>query len=163
MWNIVVVAVMAALTGFYMLPAEQSMSRNHELEARQMAISMGVYRQAVRAYYTANNGTLNYSVTVAELNAGNFLPEWSHLRALGENGPWANYRNAAGTVYVYPKELPTRNMLAELLDVAHRSVNVAVYRAADSSLYSPGDNQRFPHPQTGGGIPDGAPVWIATP
>lgn len=163
MWNIVVVAVMAALAGIYILPSEQALGRAEDMKARELAGSMAVYRQAVSAYYGKFGAKTNYSATVAELKAGNFLPDWSRLYTEGEAGPWTNYRNAAGIIYIYPKQLPEKNILPDLLELAHNSVSVTVYRATDSSLYSPGDNKRFKHALAGAAIPDGAPVWIASP
>lgn len=160
MWNIVVVTVMAALVGIYMLPSERNLSSARDMQAREMADSMGVYRQAVVRYFTAT-GKPEGSASMDELKSGGYLPEWSRLYAQGNDAPWDNYRNVEGIIYIYPKALPEINIVPDLLTLAHNSVTVTVYRAADKTLYSPGDNQRFPHNLGGRPIPDGAPVWMA--
>jgi len=160
MWNIVVITVMAALVGLYVLPSERNMNSMREMQAREMADSMGVYRQAVVRYFTAT-GKLDWSASMDELKDGHYLPEWSSVYAQGDAAPWDNYRNADGIIFIYPKVLPETNIVPDLLALAHNSVTVTVYRAADNTLYSPGDNMPVTLDLGGKPIPDGAPVWMA--
>lgn len=161
MWNLVIVAVMAALTGFYSLSPERSLMAEKTQEEREMAESMGIYRQAVIAYFTAHNVT-NTSVGIETLKDEGMLPAWSTLYTHSATSIWENYRDSAGVIYIYPSTLPPSNIVSPLLTLSRYSLNVGVYRASDNSLYSPVDGSRITLASLGGvSIPDTAPVWMA--
>jgi hypothetical protein len=161
MWSAIVVAVMAALTGFYMLPAERSYIAMKNLQARELAESMGVYRQAVVAYFSANDMT-NTSVDIDTLKAAGMVPTWSMLYTSSDTSIWANYRDSSGVIYIYPATLTSTNIVSEVLKLSRNSMTVGIYRASDHSLYSPVDGTRVVLNSLGGvSIPDTAPVWMA--
>lgn len=159
MWSAMIVAVMAALTGFYMLPAERSRMAVENLQAREQAESMGMYRQAVVAYFSAHDVT-NTSVGIDTLKEQGMVPAWSTLHSRPSS--WANYRDGAGVIYIFPSTLSAPNIVGEVMKLSHNSLTVGVYRALDHSLYSPVDGRRVMLPALGAAaIPDTAPVWLA--
>ena len=161
MWSLVVVCVLAAASGFYMMPAERAhvTARNHE--AREQAVAMAVYRAAVVAYFSAND-LKNTSVTLATLTSTGALPDWSPLRNAGASLIWRNYRDGAGVIYIYPATLPAANIVSEVLALSQNALTVGIYRAADRSLYSPADGKRVVLATLGAvSIPDTALVWLA--
>lgn len=161
MWNMFIVAAMAALTGVYMLPAERSQITIQNQQARELAETMGIYRQAVVAYFSANNVT-NTSVSINTLKNAGMLPTWSILYTSSTTSIWANYRDSSGVIYIYPATTPSLNIVSELLKLSQNSMNVGIYRASDNSLYSPLDGIRVTLGSLGAAsIPDSAPVWIA--
>ena len=159
MWSAIVVAVMAALTGFYMLPAERSRIVVENQLARTQAESMGVYRQAVVAYFSAHDET-NTSVRFEVLKASGMMPGWS--AQYGSTSAWTNYRDGAGVIYIFPAAMPSPAIVGEVLALSHHSMSVGVYRASDHTLYSPVDGSRIALASLGtAAIPDAAPVWLA--
>lgn len=161
MWNFVIVAVMAALTGFYTLSSERSVANIKDQETRVQAESMGVYRQAVIAYFTAHNVT-GTSVDIDTMKNEGMVPTWSTLYTDSAASIWANYRDSAGIIYIYPTTLPSANIVNEVLKLSKYSMNVGIYSTSDGSLYSPADGNRITlTPLPGVSIPDTAPVWMA--
>lgn len=161
MWSAVIVFVMAALSGFYMMPAERSRIAVENLAAREQAESMGIYREAVVAYFAAHDVT-GTSVSFSALKSAHVLPEWSPLSASSANVPWSNYRDSAGVIYIFAATPGTRNIVSEVMTLSHNSLNVGIYRAADRSLYAPADGTRVDLASLGAGvIPDAALVWMA--
>ncbi len=161
MWSITVFVVMTALAGVYMLPAERSEMAVQDLKARELAESMGVYRQAVVAYFSASDVT-DTSVDIDTLKGAGMVPTWSTLYTNSAATIWKNYRDSAGVIYVYPATLPSANITSELLKLSQYSLTVGIYRNSDGSLYSPVDGARITLTSLGGvSIPDTAPVWMA--
>jgi hypothetical protein len=161
MWSVIIVAVMAALTGFYMLPAERSQLALENLQARELAESMGVYRQAVVAYFSANDVS-NTSIGIDTLKAAGVVPTWSTLYTRSDTSIWTNYRDSAGVIYIYPATLASTNIVSEVLKLSQNSMTFGIYRASDHSLYSPVDGTRVTMTSLSGlSIPDTAPVWMA--
>ncbi|MTV41729.1 hypothetical protein [Duganella radicis] len=160
MWNLLVIVVMAALGGFYLLPAERGHIAAGEQLMREQAGAMGIYRQAVITYFSLHDQT-DTSVDISTLRASGLLPAWSPLASPGAAPAWANYRDSAGVIYIYPLAQAAPNMVGEVLKLSHNSMNVGVYRAADHSLYSPLDGARVALAAGTFAIPDGAPVWMA--
>lgn len=161
MWSLVIAAVMAALTGFYMMPAERSTMAEKNLEARELAESMGMYRQAVIAYFSAHNVT-NTRVGIDTLKSEGMVPTWSTLYTRSATSIWASYRDSTGVIYIYPATPASTNIVSELLKLSQYSMSVGIYRASDHSLYSPVDGTRVVLASLGGvSIPDTAPVWMA--
>jgi hypothetical protein len=154
------VAALAVLAGFYGRAPAPAAAAPQVLQARALAESMAVYRQAVRDYYRAHDAA-GAGVDLDTLRAAGTLPAWSMLSAPGAAAPWTHYRAADGVVYVYPAA-PVPDLTAELLRLSQRSLTVAVFRAADASLYSPVDGRRTAAPALAAlPVPDGAPVWMA--
>ncbi|HVK95709.1 MAG TPA: type IV pilus biogenesis protein PilM [Noviherbaspirillum sp.] len=155
MWSMVVVAMMAGLVGYYIMPAQRSIVVMEDMKARELADNMGIYRAAVVDYFSANPHLLNTSVPIGTLT----LPDWSTGSAMSL---WANYRGGDGTIYIYPTDLPPVNIVFDVLQLSRGSYSVGVYRAADNSLYSPVDGTRVTYAALGSvSVPDGAPVWLA--
>jgi hypothetical protein len=161
MWATMVVFVMAALTGFYMLPAERGRIAVEQRQARELAESMALYRQAVVSYYSANDVT-GASIGIDTLKAAGVVPSWSALYTRSAQAIWGNYRDSAGVIYIYPATPAPRNIVGEVLALSGNSLNVGIYRASDRSLYAPADGTRVAlAPQAAAAIPDGALVWLA--
>jgi hypothetical protein len=161
MWAIAMVVAMAALTGIYMLPAERSAMAVQDLTARELAESMSVYRQSVVKYFMANNVT-DTSISIDALKNMGMIPTWSTLYTQSSSVIWANYRDSAGVIYIYPTTMPSVNITSELKKLSQYSLNVGLYQASDNSLYSPVDGTRVTHTSLASrSIPDNAPVWIA--
>ena len=90
------------------------------------------------------------------------VPTWSTLYTHSATSIWANYRDSAGVIYIYPSTLPPSNIVSQILKLSRYSMNVGIYRASDNSLYSPVDGTRITLASLGGvSIPDTAPVWMA--
>lgn len=162
MWSLVIVFVMAALTGFYAMPAERSRLATENQSARELAESMALYRQAVLAYYSAHQVN-DPSVDIDTLKQSGVVPSWSTLSTRSASVIWANHRDGAGVIYIYPSVPAPRNIVAEVLKLSGNSMLVGVYRAADQSLYSPADGTRvaLASPGPAAAIPDAALVWLA--
>jgi len=160
MWAVLIMVVMVALGGWYGWPAEQRREAVVRQQADDDAGTMAVYRDAVMAYFKANNVT-DTSVSLAGLKGAGVLPAWSKL-ATSPTVAWTNYRDGAGQIYIFPAAAGARPIVAELLALSRNSLNVGVYRAADHTLFSPVDGTRIALPTLGEAvIPDGAPVWLA--
>jgi type II secretory pathway pseudopilin PulG len=161
MWALAVTVALAAVTGVYMLPAQRSLMAVQDQNARELAESMGLYRQAVVAYFSANNSTLT-SVQLTSLKTAGFIPTWSTLYTQSSTSIWANYRDSAGNIFIYPTTLPSTSITSELLALSQNAVTVGVYRASDRSVYSPADGTRVSFSSLNNvSIPDAAPVWLA--
>lgn len=162
MWGFLVLAAMLAVTGVYSFPVERNQAVVQEFEVRKAAENMALYREAVVRYFDVNNVT-NTSVTIDDLKTAGHLPNWTTVSINSALSNWANFRDAAGTIYIYPAVLPSSNMVTAVLEVSEYSSLVAVYRAVDTSLYFSVDGQSVIATSLSGiPIPDGAPVWIAT-
>jgi hypothetical protein len=161
MWAVLIVVFAVALGGWYGWPAEHGREAVVRQQASEDAGSMGIYREAVIAYFKANNVT-DTSVSLADLKLAGVLPAWSRLADGATAAAWTNYRDTAGQIYIFPAAAGARPIVAELLALSRNSLNVGVYRAADHSLVSPVDGTRIALPSLGAAvIPDGAPVWLA--
>ncbi len=161
MWSAVIVFVMAALSGFYMMPAERSRIAVENLAAREQAESMGLYRQAVVAYFTAHDVT-NTGVGMADLKSAGVLPAWSALSTRPAAAIWSNYRDSAGVIYIYAAKPAAPNIVSEVMKLSHNSLSVGIYRASDHSLYAPADGTRVTLTTLGSAtLPDTALVWLA--
>ncbi|KQV45205.1 type IV pilus biogenesis protein PilM [Massilia sp. Root335] len=160
MWAVLIVVFVAALGGWYGWPAEHGREAVVRQQASEDAGSMGIYREAVMAWFKANDVT-DTSVSLADLKLAGVLPAWSKL-ATAPTAAWTNYRDGAGRIYIFPAAAGTRPIVAELLALSRNSLNVGIYRAADHTLASPVDGTRIALPPLGDAvIPDGAPVWLA--
>lgn len=158
MWNIAVLAVLTSVIGMALIPNERGLSRVDDFNQRAQATEMAVYREAVIRFLDANPAA-TLPVSVATLRANKLIPDWSSLKSDGAALKWTHKMDAERILYVYPKVMPDKNLIPELLDISHRSALIAVYRASGSALYFP--TSATPYPVTVAGIPDGTPVWIA--
>ena len=160
MWAVLLVVFALTLGGWYGWPAEHGREIVVERQASEDAETMGIYRQAVTAWFKAN-GVVDTSASLADLKAAGVLPAWSRL-ATGTATIWTNYRDSAGQIYIFPAAAGAPPVIAELLALSRNSLNVGIYRAADHTLFSPVDGTRIALPALGAAvIPDGAPVWLA--
>ena len=162
MWAILILVVAAMLGSLYEFPAERRQQVVDRQQATEVAETMGVYRQAVVAYFKANDVT-DTSVSLADLQLAGVLPAWSGLSTGAAAATWTNYRDSSGRIYIFPAASGSPPIITELLALSRNSLNVGIYRAADHTLLSPVDGARIALPALGGAvIPDGAPVWLAT-
>jgi hypothetical protein len=161
MWAVLIVVLALTLGGWYGWPAEQRREAVARQQASEDAETMGIYRQAVVAWFKANDVT-DTSVSLADLKVAGVVPAWSRLSAGPTAAAWTNYRDAAGQIYIFPAAAGASPVIAELLALSRNSLNVGIYRAADQTLFSPVDGTRIALPPLGDAvIPDGAPVWLA--
>jgi hypothetical protein len=160
-----VVAVLAALTGFYSLQTERNVSAAEQHRSMYHADSMAVYRDAVVRYFTANPaqfGTVSTDALIAE----NDFPAWSTQASADL---WNNFRANDGTIYIFAATAsdqlpqPPRNITDDIVRLSRKSALTGVYRTNDTKLYSPVLGQtNIPLPDTGSvSIPNGSPVWVA--
>jgi hypothetical protein len=161
MWNLFIITVLASLTGMYVNSGERVISVVERNEAKEMAESMALYREAVVQYYTANDIT-KHSVGLEVLKTANLVPAWSTLYTRSAESIWANYRAADGTIYVYAERPPTINIQAELARLSRNSYLVGVYQKKGKILYSPvfGDTGISLAALASKAVQDNAPVWI---
>lgn len=161
MWNLLVISVLAAMTGVYTGFGQRAFDAADRNVSRETAESMALYREAVILYYTAND-MKNHSVDIDVLKSTSLLPTWSTLYTRSAEAIWGNYRAADGTIYVYAITLPAKNMQAELVALSRNSILAGVYRRNGQFLYSPvfGDTGISLAALAGKEIPDNAPVWI---
>ncbi|MBJ7311949.1 type IV pilus biogenesis protein PilM [Rugamonas sp. CCM 8940] len=153
--------MLISLAGYYASADKAGIEVQRQARADRQADEMALYRDAVARYFAGHGGGPR-SVNLATLRAGGVLQAWSPLAAAAATTIWANYRNAAGTIYIYAAQPPDTNIVADIVRLSRNSVLAGVYRSGDSNLYSPifGDTQiKLPTPAELA-IPDGSPVWI---
>jgi hypothetical protein len=159
MFNVLIVAVMAALVAFYSARAPELDRLISHTQSRNLAGDMAVYRQAVVQYFSipGNGGS---SVAPDVLKDANLLPTWSPLAESGDGGIWANHRMADGTIFVYAASATPVEMMADLLALSKNSMQVGQYDD-DCACFKP----FIPGPVNIGLplniITNGSPVWIA--
>ncbi|SFL98393.1 type IV pilus biogenesis protein PilM [Rugamonas rubra] len=161
MWNLAVLTALVSLAGYYAVADKAGLEAQSQARADSLAEGMALYRDAVARYFAGHPGGQR-SVDLATLRASGALPAWSPLNGAAAATPWANYRAAAGTIYIYAAQAPAENIVADVVRLSRNSVLAGVYRSGDSTLYSPifGDT-RIPLPTPAdAAIPDGSPVWI---
>ncbi|MDB5773098.1 MAG: hypothetical protein JWM42_3472 [Burkholderia sp.] len=162
MWYLAILTVMMAMVGLYSEADQQLLVVAENRKPGTLAEEMALYRDAVTSYFTANDYR-NITVPFATLKAANVVPTWSRLYSQSASPVWTNYRDAAGTIYIYAASLPSVNVVSDIVDLSHNSYLAGQYRAGATTLHSPvfGDtgvpltsllNERS--------LPDGAPVWI---
>ncbi|MFZ6774450.1 type IV pilus biogenesis protein PilM [Undibacterium sp. SXout7W] len=179
MWNVLALTTMLSLVGYYNLSEYRILPNPDRVAARNLAASMGTYRQAVINYSTANPTDTGHSVDPAA-----FFPTGYTVAAASI---WSNYIEPDGTIYIYPnpaKPLPV-NITAEIVSLSQNSVLAGESGATDNMLHAPADiatpidhinnNQDIPMaedyhvtslipltPSTSTLIvPPGSPVWLA--
>ncbi len=160
MFNVLIVAVMAALVAFYSARAPELDRLISHTQSRNLAGDMAVYRQAVVAYFSIP-GKTGSSVAPEVLRDSNLLPSWSPLAQSGDGGGiWANHREADGTIFVYAAGATPPEMMADLLALSKNSMQVGQYHddCACFLPFLPGAvNIGLPLNI----IPNGSPIWIA--
>jgi type II secretory pathway pseudopilin PulG len=167
MWAVLIVLCVTVVGGWYGWPAEQRREAVARQQAGEAADAIGLYRQAVVAWFKANDVT-DTSVSLADLKQAGVLPAWSGLATGATAATWTNYRDSAGRIYIFPAAAAGASagappVIAELLARSRNSLNVGIYRASDHTLWSPVDGTRIALPPLGGAvIPDAAPVWLAS-
>jgi len=167
MWAVLIVVCAAVLGGWYGWPAEQGREAVVRQQAAANAETVGMYRQAVVAWFKVHDVT-GTSVSLADLKQAGVLPAWSNLATSATAAAWTNYRDSAGRIYIFPAAAAGASagappIVAELVALSRNSLNVGIYRASDHTLWSPVDGTRIALPPLGGTvIPDAAPVWLAS-
>jgi hypothetical protein len=166
MWNFLIITVMLAATGVYTADVERNYTVAKQATNHASAETMALYRAAVVKYYTLHSSLTDHVVTPGALKGAHVLPDWFPMDA---STHWANYRDASGTIYIFPLAGPvssmteSTNIVNEVIEVSQNSSLVGVYRASDSKVYFPIDGGAV---STSGlnmqPIADGSPVWIAT-
>ena len=162
MWNLAVLTALVSLAGYYAVADKAGLEAQSQARADSLAEDMALYHDAVARYFAGHAGG-QHSVELAALRASHALPDWSPLNGAAASTPWANYRDAAGTIYIYAARTPADNIVADIVRLSRNSVLAGVYRGGDSTLYSPifGDTGIARPTPADAAIPDGSPVWIA--
>ncbi|MGZ3236655.1 MAG: type IV pilus biogenesis protein PilM [Burkholderiaceae bacterium] len=131
MWNIMVLTLMASLAGYYSLNDEKILPDQQVAVARNLAVSMGTYRQAVINYATANpTATGQVTIPAAYLPTG---------YTTAQAGLWTNFIDPNGTIYIYPAAALPVNITAEIISLSQNSVLVGEAGASDNMLHAPAD------------------------
>ncbi|HYD61622.1 MAG TPA: type IV pilus biogenesis protein PilM [Noviherbaspirillum sp.] len=162
MWHILMVLSLASLAGLYATFDKPALAAYENVDAVNLVRDMAHYREAVIAYFAQNPGVYPRADITALLSA-NVWPSWSTLQHKHTLPRWAHYRDSDGMLYVYAASEPDVNLFPELMKLTQNSVLVGVYRAGDTTLYSPvlGDTGRKLPTSGSAAIPVGSPVWIA--
>lgn len=133
MWNVLILSAMLALAGYYTLSDLQILPDPEYVAARNLAASMGMYRQAVINYSTANP-----AVTGQSVDPSAYFPTGYTTEAASQ---WSNYVEPDGTIYVFRdpiKALPL-NITAEIVSLSQNSVLAGESGATDNMLHAPAD------------------------
>ncbi|WP_256081778.1 hypothetical protein [Massilia sp. YIM B04103] len=162
MWNIAILTMMMAAAGGYTVLAERQVETLEQHLTEASAESMANYRTAVVAYFRKYDQQRSTSISLATLRNSGALRPWPQLEA-PPSPPWANYRDADGTIYIYAQQLPRREITSEIVHLSRNSVLAGHYRSGSPNLQSPiyGDTKISLSALAGKGVPDGAPVWLA--
>jgi len=124
MWAVLIVLCVTVLGGWYGWPAEQRHEAVVRQDAGNHAGTMKIYRQAVVAWFQAHDVT-DTSVSLADLKQAGVLPGWSGLATGSAAATWANYRDSAGRIYIFPAAAAgAPPIIAELLALSRNSLNV---------------------------------------
>jgi hypothetical protein len=132
MWNIAILTVMIALTGFYSMEGEKNAPVTQNVIARNLAESMAAYRQGTIKYATDNTGV---SGKVENSTLQNFFPT-GYTNEFAKN--WTNYIAPDGTIYIYPAAPLPVNITSELVKLSQNSILVGT-AGAGSTLDAPAD------------------------
>lgn len=161
MWNVVILVLVMSLAGGYAALAERNAGAGQQQLVEASAEGMANYRSAVVAYFRAND-LRSTSVSLAALKASGALRDWPRLDS-PQAAPWGNYRDAAGTIYVYARELPRNDLTRQIVRLARNSVLAGSYRRGAANLQSPvyGDTHIPLTALASLALPDGVPVWLA--
>ncbi|HEY0586875.1 MAG TPA: hypothetical protein VGD52_12135 [Pseudoduganella sp.] len=161
MWNVVILALVMSMAGAYAALAERNAAAGQQHLAEASAEGMANYRSAVVAYFQAHDLRAT-SVNLEALKASGVLRDWPLLEAPPAT-PWGNYRDAAGTIYIYARQLPRREVTREIVRLARNSVLAGSYRRGMANLQSPvyGDTGIPLAALASLALPDGVPVWLA--
>jgi hypothetical protein len=161
MWNVVILALVMSLAGAYAALAGRNAEAGQQLLVEASAEGMANYRSAVVAYFHVNDLRAT-SVSLATLKASGTLRDWPLLEAPPAT-PWGNYRDAAGTIYIYARQLPRHDLTRQVVRLARNSLLAGSYQRGAANLQSPvyGDTGIPLAALAGLALPDGVPVWLA--
>lgn len=179
MWNIMMLSAMLAFAGYYTLADLRILPEPQSVAAKNLAASMGTYRQAVINYASANPAVTGQSVDPSAYFPIGYTSE--------DASRWSNYVEPDGTIYVFrdPNQALPLNITAEIVSLSQNSVLAGEAGAADNLLHAPADvatpagwtnnGQDIPlAPDYHGAprialtpstatliVPPGSPVWLA--
>lgn len=128
MWYAMVFSVMLAVAGYY--SGSVSHFDDRAVAARNLAESMGVYRQMLICYATANP-TATGSVTLGKL-----MPYFPIGYTKTSAQLWRNYIDSNGILYVYPAQSLALSITDELVALSQNSVLVGE-AGNDGKLHAP--------------------------
>ena len=175
MWQIVILTVMISLTGYYSLIDQKIVPNAQDANARNLATSMGVYRQAV----------VNYSSDTAHRTKVGVVDPSEKFPAgytAASAAFWNNYIEADGTIYVFPAAPLPVNITSEIVALSQNSILAGESNSTRDALIAPADiatpskwenNEKdiplakdylgstpIPLPLAAA-IPSNSPVWLA--
>ncbi|MFZ2999115.1 MAG: type IV pilus biogenesis protein PilM [Undibacterium umbellatum] len=173
-----VMAVLTALTGWYVSLAWQVQPDSDAAAARKLAEDMAIYRQAVIRFSTqypqltgsiANTGN-GIDPGIKEFFPPMYSPQFQEK--------WRNYITEDGLIYIYPAQEQVTGLCDAIVSLSGNSV-LAGFSAIDGTLHAPADiatslaagsSQDIPlppdyHPVGNiplpSAIPAGVVVWVA--
>lgn len=133
MWNIFMLTAMLGIAGYYTVSDLQVLPDPQQVSARNLAASMGAYRQAVINYATANP-----AVTGQTVDPSAYFPTGYTAQTASQ---WSNYIEPDGTITIFRE--PTRplpvNITAEIVSLSQNSVLAGESGASDNMLHAPAD------------------------
>lgn len=183
MWNIVVLIIMISVGGYYALVDQQYVVTTERNRGAQLANDMGVYRQLVVSYFSADPELKNLSASISDLNG--VKPDWIRSETLTR---WNNYIDSRGVIYIFGVAPLPVNITADIVALSQNSVLAGEARLTGGALrlFAPADRSTIDSvPVTGRGelaevleaidygehapinlpvaaaIPTGSPVWLA--
>lgn len=178
MWNSMVMAVLTALTGWYVSLAWQVQPDSDAAAARKLAEDMAIYRQAVIRFstqYPQLSGSIANTGNGIDPGIKEFFPP---MYAAQFQGKWRNYITEDGLIYIYPAQEQVTGLCDAIVSLSGNSV-LAGFSAIDGTLHAPADiatslaagsSQDIPlppdyHPVGNiplpSAIPAGVVVWVA--
>lgn len=133
MLNVLILSAMLAFAGFYTLSDLRLQPNSEYVAARTLATSMGIYRQAVINYSTANP-----EVTGCTVDPSAFYPTGYTTQAAVQ---WSNYVEPDGTIYIFraPNKMLPVNITAEIVSLSQNSVLAGESGTSDNMLHAPAD------------------------
>jgi len=127
---------MISLTGYYSLVDEKVVPIAQDVNARNLATSMGVYRQAVINYASdkTHSTEINMSVNPSEKFPTGYTTSSAAL--------WTNYVDGNGIIYIFPAAPLPVNITSEIVALSQNSILAGESNSTGDALIAPAD----PHP-----------------
>ena len=136
MWNVAMLTIMLSLVGYYSMIDQRVVPNAQDAVARNLAGSMGTYRQAVIDYCTAYFLTYGVSVPTGLIENSALTLPTGYTTELASR--WKNYIDGSGTIYIFPSTTLPVNITGEVVRLSQNSV-LAGEAGSDGTLHAPAD------------------------
>ena len=150
---------MVALSGYFLVRDEVSAPPAVTTRSYDLVHSMGIYQAAVLSYAKAHPAITGQEIGDAALS----LPSWYIIPS---PRLWSNYIAADRTVVVYAVSTPPISMAGDLAAYTDYSGLVGTANTVSGKIEAIGFTTPYvsiPAAPAGVTIPNGSPVWIASP